>query len=357
MDKPFPENIKDIRTAVMASEVREGIAQGMEYVEQFASTATTKAAEAAASAKTAADAASNASTAVSAAIDPTLSLSGKAADAAKVGEAVGKLNEDITNINNLAFTQSQKLWCPNGIARERYITSTFSGFATSWEITKKTYVVDLNFKVCSRADANITAIRVRIENADFVFEKSFTVDIGHELTDVKIEVNHIIPDGVVWIGIAANQIFTFAHDSDTDKHYIYWTDGSLDKLSQLKETGDAVASLYLIASVLNAKFIDKVKTDNVIDGAITQKKLSFTEYRPPKNLFNYASEETCKIGYWYYSVDIGSILTAEKNIYTESKYTAIKVDVSSVESIIIDSPDKQIKTDIQYTACRNVVSS
>lgn len=57
MDKTFPENIKDIRTAVMASEVREGIAQGMEYVEQFANTATTKAAEAAASAKTAADAA------------------------------------------------------------------------------------------------------------------------------------------------------------------------------------------------------------------------------------------------------------------------------------------------------------
>ena len=53
MDKTFPENIKDIRTAVMASEVREGIAQGMEYVEQFANTATTKAAEAAASAEAA----------------------------------------------------------------------------------------------------------------------------------------------------------------------------------------------------------------------------------------------------------------------------------------------------------------
>jgi len=50
MDKTFPETIKDIRTAVMASEVREGIAQGMEYVEQFANIATTKAKEAAASA-------------------------------------------------------------------------------------------------------------------------------------------------------------------------------------------------------------------------------------------------------------------------------------------------------------------
>lgn len=86
--KPFKEVIDGIRKAIMASEVREDIAQMGEYVEQFASTATTKAAEAAASAKTAADAAGNASTAVSAAIDPTLSVSGKAADAAKVGEAV-----------------------------------------------------------------------------------------------------------------------------------------------------------------------------------------------------------------------------------------------------------------------------
>ena len=88
MDKTFSEAINGIRSAVMASEVREDIAQGMEYVEQFANTATTKAEEAAASAKTAADAAGNASTAVSAAIDPTLSVSGKAADAAKVGEAI-----------------------------------------------------------------------------------------------------------------------------------------------------------------------------------------------------------------------------------------------------------------------------
>ena len=93
MDKTFSEVINGIRKAVMASEVREDIAQMGEYVEQFASTATTKAAEAAASAKTAADAAGNASAAVSAAIDPTLSLSGKAADAAKVGEAINAESE------------------------------------------------------------------------------------------------------------------------------------------------------------------------------------------------------------------------------------------------------------------------
>ena len=36
MDKTFPEAIKGIRSAVVASEVREDIAQMGEYVEQFA---------------------------------------------------------------------------------------------------------------------------------------------------------------------------------------------------------------------------------------------------------------------------------------------------------------------------------
>lgn len=119
MDKTFPEAISGIRSAVMASEVREDIAQGMEYVEQFASTATTKAAEAAASAKAAADAAGNASTAVSAAIDPTLSISGKAADAAKVGEAINaeserakgvenQLKEDVENLETIVDKYSEK---------------------------------------------------------------------------------------------------------------------------------------------------------------------------------------------------------------------------------------------------------
>ena len=65
--KTWKEVIDGIRKAVMASEVREDIAQGLEYVEQFANTAGEN---------------------IQKAIDPTLSVSGKAADAAKVGEAV-----------------------------------------------------------------------------------------------------------------------------------------------------------------------------------------------------------------------------------------------------------------------------
>ena len=95
MNKTFPEAINGIRSAVMASEVREDIAQGMEYVEQFANTATTKAEEAAASAAAAAESASNAGTVISASIDPTLSLSGKAADAKATGDAIQDVRNDL----------------------------------------------------------------------------------------------------------------------------------------------------------------------------------------------------------------------------------------------------------------------
>ena len=55
MNKTFEENINDIRKAKRGVEVREAMAESLEYVEGFASTATQKAEEAAASAKTAAE--------------------------------------------------------------------------------------------------------------------------------------------------------------------------------------------------------------------------------------------------------------------------------------------------------------
>ena len=56
MNKTFEENINDVRKAKRGVEVREAMAESLEYVEGFASTATQKAEEAAASAKTAAGA-------------------------------------------------------------------------------------------------------------------------------------------------------------------------------------------------------------------------------------------------------------------------------------------------------------
>lgn len=77
--KPWKEVIDGIRNAVLGKEVREDIAQMGEYVEQFANTAGEN---------------------IQKAIDPTLSLSGKAADAAKVGEAVGEIKEDLGDYAN-----------------------------------------------------------------------------------------------------------------------------------------------------------------------------------------------------------------------------------------------------------------
>lgn len=55
MNKTFEENINDVRTAKRGVEVREAMAESLEYVEGFASTATQKAEEAAASAEAAAE--------------------------------------------------------------------------------------------------------------------------------------------------------------------------------------------------------------------------------------------------------------------------------------------------------------
>lgn len=74
--KPFKEVIDGIRKAVMASEVREDIAQMGEYVEQFANTAGEN---------------------IKKIIDPTLSLSGKAADAKAVGDAVQGVRDDLAS--------------------------------------------------------------------------------------------------------------------------------------------------------------------------------------------------------------------------------------------------------------------
>lgn len=56
MNKTFEENINDIRKAKRGVEVREAMAESLEYVEGFASTATQKAEEAAASAEAATEA-------------------------------------------------------------------------------------------------------------------------------------------------------------------------------------------------------------------------------------------------------------------------------------------------------------
>ena len=76
MTKTFDEVISGIRTAKKGVEVREDIAQMGEYVEQFANTAGKN---------------------IQKAIDPTLSLSGKAADAKASGDAIRGVRDDLAS--------------------------------------------------------------------------------------------------------------------------------------------------------------------------------------------------------------------------------------------------------------------
>ena len=112
--KPFKEVIDGIRKAVMAPEVREDLAQMGEYVEQFANTAGEN---------------------IQKAIDPTLSVSGKAADAAKVGEAVNaeverakgvesQLKEDIRQNTEQNFL----------VIKKSYNSSDYSGHTINIDI-------------------------------------------------------------------------------------------------------------------------------------------------------------------------------------------------------------------------------
>lgn len=109
--KPWEEVIDGIRNAIHGKEVREDIAQMGEYVEQFASSAKKDAETASDAADTAVEKAEEAKTTISSAIDSTLSVSGKAADAAKVGEAINaeakrakgvesQLKEDLGDVLN-----------------------------------------------------------------------------------------------------------------------------------------------------------------------------------------------------------------------------------------------------------------
>ena len=146
--KPFKEVIDGIRKAVMASEVREDLAQMGEYVEQFANTAGEN---------------------IQKAIDPTLSVSGKAADAKATGAAVDKLedkkadktdldterkridtlNEGGLNLKDEVIDTSIKAWLAehpeatttvqDGVITEKKINAEFLPYITNPYITPQMF--------------------------------------------------------------------------------------------------------------------------------------------------------------------------------------------------------------------------
>ena len=165
--KPFKEVIDGIRKAVMASEVREDIAQGLEYVEQFANTAGEN---------------------IQKAIDPTLSVSGKAADAAKVGEAVGQVKEDITylkgfnvveDLENIAYgkyTEGNQTTSSGGIVR---ITPSY------FDLPNKNYFVYFKGKASAVSNININLGLYNLNGYTLAIASNGGVNITTSQNDIE----------------------------------------------------------------------------------------------------------------------------------------------------------------------------
>lgn len=105
-------------------------------------------------------------------IDPTLSLSGKAADAAKVGEAVGQLKEDIDNIvNGVKPVHKDIVWQDGYIDKDGIVRkSTLSKYAIiSLKSNETVYV----------GTANINITMLGKTNSD-------TVSVGDTVTSIKV---------------------------------------------------------------------------------------------------------------------------------------------------------------------------
>lgn len=187
--KPFKEVIDGIRKAVMASEVREDLAQMGEYVEQFANTAGEN---------------------IQKAIDPTLSLSGKAADAAKVGEAVNaeserakgaenQLKEEMIVKKNETFSGKDIDWI-NGFYGE-------DGTITPHTLYKHTRVfkVEPETKVTYaylRSPANYSPYIACFKNGVYIKESSLLGDIDANFKSGEFTIPQNI-DGISFVSYDA----------------------------------------------------------------------------------------------------------------------------------------------------------
>lgn len=92
-------------------------------------------------------------------IDPTLSLSGKAADAANVGEAVGQLKEDLRN-ENLFVKQSAVIGvrlAANGttVVAEDYFTSDYIPIERALKYKKNSPLINVYHRMCVYDTAKI----------------------------------------------------------------------------------------------------------------------------------------------------------------------------------------------------------
>ena len=182
--KPFKEVIDGIRKAVMASEVREDLAQMGEYVEQFANTAGEN---------------------IQKAIDPTLSSSGKAADAKATGDAIQGVRNDLASEISRAETV-EKTNADNIAAEVERAQSAESALST--KITEETERAKAAEQAnadgiaaeASRAkseeqrlDAAITAETTRAEQAEQALDTRTTAleSCGFVVVDGKVCMKYV----------------------------------------------------------------------------------------------------------------------------------------------------------------------
>lgn len=224
-----------------------------------------------------------------------------------------------------------------GTPQEKYLTSIFSGFATSWDIANPVFLKSFKIKVRSRAQDNISVLAFRIECGAFAVERKLTVDIGSTSTEVTIPVNCAIPAGTVWLAVAADQIATFFHAEEVGNYYTYqyWKNGDITHLYELKDTNGSQYKLWIEADCLtDINAIQTLTADDIADGLIEQKKLSFSELKKPDNLFDKTDPNMSKDGYWYYSTSIGQTMAPEANEYTTS-YFALTIPTYGAQSLTI----------------------
>ena len=269
------------------------------------------------------------------------------ADVTTLKEDLDIVDSNLKKVFNDAYKHTQEPWY-DGNPIEQYKTSTFSGFATNWEITEDKYVNAIYFKVRTR-ETNITEIRVRIESGGFSFEKSISVNIGTEMTEVCFPMNCLVPKGTVWIGIAANKICTYMHASTSTLYsYTYWTDGDMDNLSNLKQTGSSTRKLYIRAdtgslSLMNENIYDKTgKKEDIFDYAEkcgNSFENKYVKYKTSSNIFDKDTMSVDEV--WYYftydnETGEGKEVSIRKNEYTHN-YSAISIPVSSSCEITLSS--------------------
>lgn len=149
--KQMESNIKTIQNAVVGLETRDGIAYGMRNVLDIYKQLNT-------AVDSAANSAEEAKTAITDAIDPTLSLSGKAADAKETGDKVGELKEDLQDYNQICyineFNPTLNTTTKNGVTLTKNIDGTYALSGTASDDT----VVTLGLYSFDNTKSNIMAL-------------------------------------------------------------------------------------------------------------------------------------------------------------------------------------------------------